>query len=166
MKYLRARFPDMADNYLLVGQGGIYADQTMVQTVLGSCVAVTFHVPKRQIGGTFHGLLPFRGEYTDVLDREEAFRYVDSGVERLYETLAKQGVKASEMVCKVFGGAQALFSGEQCVGHRNVLAAYETLARLGLRVTSASVGGVRGRKLVLASHTGEVFIKLMRPPPS
>ena len=157
--------PGSVSQYLLVAQGGLWPEPTMVQTILGSCVAVTIHAPKYQIGGTFHALLPYWQEYAAVLDPVQAFRYVDSGVERLYEKLLLRGVRHTEMVCKVFGGAQALFWGEQSVGRRNVLAAYETLARLGLRAASASVGGERGRKLVFASHTGAVYIKLLRQTP-
>lgn len=166
MKDLRERYPGMADHFLMVAQGGIYQDATLVQTILGSCVAVTFHVPKYQLGATFHGLLPAWREYVGQLAGEDVFRYVDSGVLCLFETLRQKGVKPHEMSCKVFGGSQALFSSEQCVGQRNVQSAYETLARLNLRVASASVGGKRGRKLAFASHTGDVYIKLMRGPSS
>ena len=166
MKELRASYPEMADHFLMVAQGGVYPQATLVQTILGSCVAVTFHVPRYQMGAIFHGLLPAKENYVGQADQDSHFRYVDSGVEHLFETLRSKGVKPSEMVCKVFGGSQALFSGEQCVGLRNVQAAYETLARLRLRVLVASVGGNRGRKVAFATHTGDVYVKVFRGPSS
>lgn len=161
MRELVNLYPDLDSVYLLVAQGGVYERPTMVQTVLGSCVSVVFYSRDCGFGGLFHALLPRSADYEKVLLPGNRFRYVDAAVDALAGALTRRGADLSEVECKVFGGAGALFQGESGVGQKNVLAAYEALARHRLRVTASHVGGDRGRKLVFFSHTGEVFVKYL-----
>ncbi len=119
-------------------------------------MAVTFHCPATGWGAVFHALMPLSGE--DVAASRE-FKFVDDSIRRLTRALLRQGVRRSNLVCKVFGGANAMFAEQFGVGRRNVLAAFETLADERLRVVASDVGGDRGRKLLFLTHTGEVFVK-------
>lgn len=161
MKHLLESHPGVDQVYLLVAQGGLYDRPTLVQTVLGSCVSVVFFSREHLLGGIFHALLPTAAAYETVLPPQNPFRYVDSSIDALAARLARRGVAASEVECKVFGGASALFQGEAGVGELNVRAAFESLARHRFRVAASHVGGEKGRKLVFLSHTGEVFVKLL-----
>ncbi len=163
MRNILERHPGADQVYLLVAQGGLYERPTLVQTVLGSCVSVAFFNRRRRIGGIFHALLPKAADYEAILPPQNPYRYVDAAVDALAAKLARLGVSATGMECKVFGGASALFQGEAGVGEKNVLMAFEALARHRLRVTATHVGGDRGRKLVFLSHTGEVFVKFLGP---
>ncbi|MDQ7832252.1 MAG: chemotaxis protein CheD [Desulfovibrionaceae bacterium] len=162
MRELVNLYPDLESVYLLVAQGGVYERPTLVQTVLGSCVSVAFFSRQAGMGGIFHALLPHSADYEKVLTTGNRYRYVDAAVAAVAASLERRGVDLSETECKVFGGASALFQGEVGVGQKNVLAAYEALARHKLRVTASHVGGERGRKLVFFSHTGEVFVKFLK----
>jgi len=161
MRDLVNLYPDLDSVYLLVAQGGVFERPTLVQTVLGSCVSVAFYSRDNGFGGIFHALLPRSADYEKVLLPGNRFRYVDAAVDAVAGSLVRRGVDLAEVECKVFGGAGALFQGEAGVGQKNVLAAYEALARHRLRVTASHVGGERGRKLVFFSHTGEVFVKFL-----
>ena len=164
MRNILDRHPGLDSLYLLVAQGGVFERPTLVQTVLGSCVSVAFFSRRQRVGGIFHALLPCLADYEKGGPTPgNRFRYVDAAVDAVVASLSRRGVDLPEVECKVFGGAAAMFQGEACVGQKNVLAAYEALARHRLRVTASHVGGERGRKLVFISHTGEVYVKFLRP---
>jgi chemotaxis protein CheD len=161
MQDLLERYPDHAPAFLNVAQGGIYSQPTMAHTVLGSCVAVTFYVPARGLSGIFHALLPRAAEYRLHAPEATPYKFVDTAISAIVHRLLRRGASLFEIECKVFGGASALFAEDMSVGQRNVETAFETLAELGLRVAASNVGGDRGRKIVFASGTGEIFVRLL-----
>ncbi len=165
MRKVLDEYPGLACHYLLVGQGEVFTEPTLTQTVLGSCVSVTFFCRKTGVGGLFHALLPYKGEYESGNGVAEPYKYVDSAIERICARLEDRRVRLRDVECKVFGGAGTIFRDGSCIGEKNVRAAFETLAAMRLRVTASHVGGGRGRKIVFAAHTGEVYVKLLRGDP-
>lgn len=148
--------------HLGVGEGGFFAAPTLVRTVLGSCVAVTFYHPERRMGGIFHGLLPSWKDYEPAPPvGNQCYRYVDCAIERLVAEFANHGVPPRQLVAKAFGGANALFQENISVAGRNAAVALETLARLGVRISASSVGGTKSRKLLFRTDTGEVRQELL-----
>ncbi|WP_428564482.1 MAG: chemotaxis protein CheD [Solidesulfovibrio sp. DCME] len=161
MQGLLERFPDHCLAFLNVAQGGLYERPTMAHTVLGSCVAVTFFAPRHGLAGIFHALLPRAAEYRLHSPEQTPYKFVDTAITTLVHRLTRRGVALGDIECKVFGGASALFAGDMSVGRRNVEAAFATLAELGLRVSASNVGGERGRKIVYASSSGEIFVRML-----
>lgn len=163
MQALLERYSDHQLVFLNVAQGGLYHRPTMAHTVLGSCVSVTFYAPAHGLSAMFHALLPKISEYR-LHDKLEAtpYKFVDAAIETMFARFTRRGVHRQEIECKVFGGASALFNEEMSVGRRNVETAFETLADLGLRVAASNVGGERGRKIVFASGTGEIFVRMLQ----
>uniref|UniRef100_I2PYH4 Probable chemoreceptor glutamine deamidase CheD n=1 Tax=Desulfovibrio sp. U5L TaxID=596152 RepID=I2PYH4_9BACT len=155
------RFPDHNLAFLNVAQGGLYDRPTMAHTVLGSCVSVTFFAPRHGLAAIFHALLPRSTEYRLHAPETTPYKFVDTAITTLVHRLAHRGVRPCDIECKVFGGASALFAEEMSVGRRNVETAFATLADLGLRIAASNVGGERGRKIVFASSTGEIFVRLL-----
>lgn len=162
MKNLLERFPGIATRYMLVAEGGVFREPTAVQTVLGSCVTVTFYSPRQRVGAMFHALMPRQVEYERGAAQEAPFKYVDSAIEACCRKLFALGVHKQDLECKIFGGASAMFKHEISIGPRNVQTAYETLAAIPLRVAASNVGGSLGRKLLFISHTGEVYVKQLK----
>ncbi len=156
------RFPGIETQFIMVGEGGVFTEPTAVQTVLGSCVSVTFFSPRYQVGGIFHALMPRRADYERSLPGDSPYRYVDTAIEVVCRRLFALGIKQQDVECKIFGGANALFQHELSIGPRNVQVAFETLAGYPLRITASNVGGLTGRKIIFISHTGEVFVKQLR----
>ncbi|BBD09600.1 chemotaxis protein CheD [Desulfovibrio ferrophilus] len=154
-------YPGIQHISLGVGEGVIAGKPTAVSTVLGSCVAVTFHDPVRRLGAVFHALLPNWGDYPNSKNPGE-FKYVDAAIQHFANAMYLQGSSRANVVCKVFGGANAMFKEQFGVGQRNVLTAFKTLEGERLRVVASDVGGNRGRKLIFITHTGEVFMKRLR----
>lgn len=161
MQDLLDRYPDHRPAFLNVAQGGIYETPTIAHTVLGSCVSVTFFAPARGVAAIFHALLPRAEEYRLHDPETTPYKFVDTAIRTLFARLERRGIGRYEIECKVFGGASALFAEEMSVGRRNVETAFETLAELDLRVAASNVGGERGRKIVFATGTGEIYMKFL-----
>jgi chemotaxis protein CheD len=143
--------------YLLIGQGGVFRSPTLVQTVLGSCVAVAMHCPKTMLGGIFHALLPRAGQQVQHADR---YRFVDTAICCLLAELKEAGARQRELEIKVFGGGSPLdVDRDTTAGQGNAETALEVLNTLGLKPTAVSVGGNVGRKLFFRTDTGEVLQK-------
>jgi len=159
MKSIIACHPDLTQHFLKVGEGHVFTQPTLSQTVLGSCVTVTFHCPRLELGGITHALMPGWRDYEARMSEDIRYKYVDSGIEGLYELILDQGAKPAEIECKVFGGSNSNDLSQLSVAPKNVKTAFETLARLKLRIAASHVGGRLGRKLFFFSHTGDVFVK-------
>lgn len=146
--------------YLLVGQGGVFARPTIVQTVLGSCISVTMFAPRRKWGGIFHALLPRQQDFLGRPGSNDPFRFVDSSIYALLRTFAKAGIYAPDLECKIFGGASPLHQqADHGAGKRNTDVALEVLQAEGLKVLSSCVGGNTGRKIFFRTDSGVVLQK-------
>ena len=129
-----------------------------VTTVLGSCVSICLFDKEKGIGGINHFMLPYwNGEGL------ESPRYGNVAILQLYKEMLALGVKKSDIVCKIFGGAEVL--GDQSsvfnVGQRNVEVARKVILEMGIPVVSSSTGGKQGRKIHFNTGTGEVLQKYL-----
>lgn len=166
--------------HLLQGDGLITDADVRLTTVLGSCVAATFHWEAERLGGAFHALLPHAQEMQglgardakpgggDAEDGEPPCRYVDLSISRMFAAFRELGARPRDLEVRVFGGADVLPAGGGgfSVGARNARAALSALAGSGCRLTVVDVGGGRGRKLVFAPSGGATWVRrLSRPSP-
>lgn len=145
--------------YLKPGEVLISRAPLLVTTVLGSCVAVTLFSPRLMAGAICHAMLPqYPGQADDLI-------YVDTAVRYIHGKMLKYGA-VDDMVVKLFGGAQVLDAANysatrMTIGEQNVKQAEAVLAALGLTVSKADTGGVRGRKLFFSMKTGDVYLRRM-----
>lgn len=143
--------------FLYPGQLVVYKEPMNIMTILGSCVAVCIWDVKLRIGGMNHYLLPLwkvQGLRTP--------KYGNVAIESLIEEMIKNGSSAKNLVAKVFGGAKVLETGDKSIfdiGRKNAEIAFEMLNRYKIRIAVDSVGGLRGRKILFKSNTGEVLMK-------
>ena len=159
MRRITDRYPDHQRTRLGIGEGGVYTRPTVVTTVLGSCVSVTFFCREKKIGGIFHAILPTIPEKEKRLPIVEQYKYVDSSINHIVRSFYRRGVKAKQIEAKLFGGAEGAFKGIIKPGANNIITAYETLAQHQIKISASDVGGEKGRNLIFVSDTGEVFIK-------
>ncbi|MEW5772593.1 MAG: chemotaxis protein CheD [Thermodesulfobacteriota bacterium] len=150
--------------YLQPGECLLTSEPLRVVTVLGSCLAVTFHDPVSGLSAMCHAVFPHRRSRGRFGDHDSPYRFVDEAVARLLERLEGHGVPRSRLEVKVFGGAEAQALGlrsnpAQAVGRLNVKAAFDAMQARGLAVLTSDVGGRRGRTLVFSTCTGEVLLK-------
>lgn len=150
--------------YLQPGECLLTSEPLRVVTVLGSCLAVTFHDPVSRLSAMCHAVLPSRRCRGRYGEHDSPYRFVDEAVGRLVERLERHGVPRVRLEVKVFGGAEALAPGRrpapgQTVGRSNVKAAFDAVQARGLAVLASDVGGRRGRTLVFSTRSGEVLLR-------
>jgi chemotaxis protein CheD len=140
----------------------VSGERILVSTVLGSCVGATLFLPRRQLGGMFHALLPSQEESVRPHEAASSCRFVDGALKHLLAAFVSFGVAPGEIEAKLFGGAD-MFSerqgGGSQVGRRNVDRAEEVLRAAGLKIVTSDVGGGRGRKILFSPTTGEVWVR-------
>ncbi len=159
MQNVMHKYPEVPAYFLKIGEGGIFDQPSVISTVLGSCVTVTFHCARTKTGALFHAILPKLRTYEKKPDDVNPYKYVDSAIICLHRSLKARGIRMADVETKVFGGAGILLEGQLSSGQANVKVAFETLAALKMKVLATDVGGDRGRRLVFISHTGEVYIR-------
>ena len=141
-----------------IGEYHASRDPVVIQTILGSCVAVCLFDLERRIGGMNHILLPGTA---DMKRYDEPARYVINAMEVLINQIVNLGGTRRRLAAKVFGGANviAAISGNNAMGEKNVSFALEFLRVEGICVLNKDVGGADTRKIFFHTDTGDVFLK-------
>jgi chemotaxis protein CheD len=127
----------------------------MVDTVLGSCVAVCLFDQHLKIGGINHYMLPFWNG-----NGLASPKYGNIATEKLIEKMLRNGATIQNMVAKVFGGANQMNTSLK-IGDQNVEIARQTLSNNGIKIVAENVGGDVGRKLRYNTGTGQVMMKFL-----
>lgn len=143
--------------YLKPGELYVAKEPVMVETVLGSCIAVSFYCESNCCGAICHAMLP--------AGKTAEYKYVDAAINYMLATLKQHGMETTNVVAKLFGGADmfdnrtANKSAKFSVGRQNIEMARSLLRKHGIAIQKSDVGGNYGRKLIFFSETGRVFIK-------
>ena len=125
----------------------------LINTILGSCVAVCLYDPVNQAGGMAHYMLPlWNGEGL------ASPKYGNIAVEKLVDKMKSYGSLQHNLKAKVFGGGEVIDIQDAYfyIGRRNIKMAYDMLEEFGIPVIGASTGGKYGRKLIFNTYTGQV----------
>jgi chemotaxis protein CheD len=135
----------------------LFAEKTpfMVDTVLGSCVAVCLFDQYLKIGGINHYMLPFWNG-----NGLASPKYGNIATEKLVEKMLRNGASIQNMVAKVFGGANQMNTSLK-IGDQNIEIARQTLSNYGIKIIAENVGGDVGRKLRYNTGTGQVMMKFL-----
>lgn len=131
----------------------------VVNTILGSCVAVCLYDPIKRIGGINHYMLPFwNGEGL------ASPKFGNIAIEKLLEKLLNYGSNKTNLVAKVFGGGEVIETeaGLFHIGERNIEIALNTLKEYRINIIASSVGGKLGRKIQFDTEDGTVLMKYIQ----
>jgi chemotaxis protein CheD len=140
--------------YLQPGQISV-ASGAHILTIVGSCVAVCLYDATAGIGGMNHYLLPSGTSDTD------SPRFGDVALPRLVTQVLAAGAQRAALAAKVFGGARILAGtpGPRDLGRENVELAFHFLAEEDIPVIAEDTGGTWGRKIVMQTADGVVWLK-------
>ncbi len=133
---------------------------SVIQTVLGSCVAVCLYDSKMQISGMNHYLLPLWNN-----EGLASPKYGNIAIAKLIEAMEAVGCQRRDMVAKVFGGASPNnfdAANGMLVGEKNIQIAHHLLSEQRIKITASDLGGTRGRKISLESNSGRVMLKYVQ----
>ena len=140
--------------------GEMYASRepALIETILGSCVAVCLFDPVARIGGMNHILLPKRQQQDP-----ELARYGEHAIPMLIERILKLGGTLDHMQAKIFGAANVLLMEGK---HINVPRANEHFAREYLRsrtipVIAERLGGRHALKVRMYTATGKALVRAL-----
>jgi chemotaxis protein CheD len=154
--------PEIAEIYLQPGEWELVRGPTVLKTVLGSCVGITFREPRLGIGAMCHPMLP---HYAARPSAHPGYvttgRYVDSVIDQLAREFDRLGARPAEFEVKLFGGADVLASSRKdaTVGKMNGITALRVLEKLGFKPVVSRLGGSSGVFIEFHTSTGEVLLR-------
>jgi chemotaxis protein CheD len=138
---------------VLPGEYFVTADDLLVMTVLGSCIAACIWDPRVRVGGMNHFMLPEGGGDTSG-------RYGSYAMELLINEMMKLGARREHMQAKVFGGGQVMHSFTTMnVGERNTAFVLEYLQTERIAVISKDVLDIHPRKVCYFPASGKAMVK-------
>lgn len=142
--------------FIHVGEIHIGARPTEISTILGSCVAVCLYDKVQRIGGMNHYLVPLWNE-----NGLQTPKFGNISIPRLIESMVNIGCNTGNMEAKIFGGANVIEvnSEDMMIGRKNILIAKEVLREYKIPITAQDVGGEKGRRIMMRSDTGKIFLK-------
>jgi len=149
---------EMDKFYLFPGEIFSSKKPHMVDTILGSCVAVFLWDPVLQFASINHFMLP-------VYSKEggQPFKYGNVAIPELIYRMLKMGSSRNNLKAKIFGGSEKpCLNPAFNIGERNITLARTLLNEEKIPIISHSVGGNLARKVIFYSATGEVFIRYFR----
>lgn len=141
---------------VLPGEYFVHAEDILIMTTLGSCIAACLWDRERRIGGLNHFMLP-EGSGSDG-------RYGSYAMELLINEMLRQGASRAALEAKVFGGAQVIAGMDTMnVGQRNTRFVLDYLQTERIPVVSRDVLDVHPRKVCFMPANGRVVVKRLRP---
>ena len=142
--------------FIHVGEIYIGTKPTEISTILGSCISVCIYDKIQRIGGMNHYLVPLWNE-----NGLQSPKYGNISIPRLIDNMLNIGCRIYNMEAKIFGGANVIdvISESMMIGRKNILIAKEILKEYNIPITAEDISGSNGRRIMMRSDTGKVFLK-------
>jgi len=157
---------ELLEVYVLPGESHLVKEPAIMRTLLGSCVGITFSIPRLGISALCHPMLPaYPLKPQAGMDLAGGRRYVDFTIRDLARQFDALGVRRSEVKVKIFGGGDVLVAidasatARPTVGRLNREAAIRVLQDEGFEVIASSLGGNVGIHIQFHTETGEVRLR-------
>ncbi|MGN6374335.1 MAG: chemotaxis protein CheD [Sphingomonas sp.] len=144
----------------------VAAPDTVIATLLGSCIAVCLHDAEARIGGMNHFLLGEPGP-DHRLSEIDLQRYGVHAMELLINATMKAGADRSRLRAHLYGGA-TIIAGLGRIGADNAAFAQRFLATEGIAIGHVDTGGPYARKVEFRPYDGRVRCTAVAdaPPPA
>jgi chemotaxis protein CheD len=153
-----------ANNIIEIAMGGLgftTPEKNILQTFVGSCVAVCVYHSQTKNAGMAHVMLP-KNNTANPTPKPEG-KFADVALKILIEKLVENGAKPSELKAKMAGGAN-VFQNENKksvfnIGLRNIDTIRSTLAEKKIPIVSEDVGSTGGRWVIFDVNSSEMKVK-------
>jgi chemotaxis protein CheD len=150
----------------MVGMGEVFAgdDGEFNCIGVGSGIVLAAYDSKSKVGACAHFILP---SAPATFDRSRPGKYVNTGFAELIRKMQELGADASNIRVALAGGASLMSSTDaSCfdLGNRNLEAAHEAMAELGMRCVAQDIGGQAGRTVSLSTKDGAVKVRTSVQP--
>lgn len=140
---------------LMPGEWAMLEGEGSLETLLGSCVALTIWDPVAAVGACCHYLLPGTGHEAQEVEG----KYGRSVIPAMFQQLRQRGIPPTRCVYKLFGGGRMFVGDVGDIGAQNILCAREMLKHAGVALSAESVGDEGHRKIRLDIRTGAVDVE-------
>lgn len=138
---------------IYIGEVVVFTRPTVIETVLGSCVAVCLRNPVARVGGMNHILLPGS-------DASKASRFGQHAMELLIGELIRHGAERRRLAVKAFGAGHLLPGAiSPTVGDLNAAFVREFLERERIPLDGGRLGGTHAVKLAFTTDTGQSLVR-------
>lgn len=130
-------------------------DPTVILSVLGASVAVTFYDRENGFGGMNHFVYPWMQK-----EVQPTALYAQPAIVQLIRLFRNSGSSLEHLEAHIIGGATPpdADTTEAEVGRQNIDAATQMLERYEIPIIGQEVGGRHGRKVLFNTVTGELVI--------
>ncbi len=142
------------------GEYFVSADDELITTLLGSCVAVCLHDPSTTISGMNHYML--EGKLINLIEHTKSSdKHALQSISRLIETMCTMGCARKHIQAKIFGGGKVLQTENDIhtVPQDNIRAAKLIMEMEDIPIVQEETGGKFTRKILLEVQTGKAFVK-------
>jgi chemotaxis receptor (MCP) glutamine deamidase CheD len=148
------RLPLEQRRRIYIGEVVASAAPLLLQTLLGSCVAVCLRDPVACIGGMNHILLPGRYESGPWPSRGGVH-----AMELLINAIMKEGGDRRKLVAKAFGAGNVVASLQSpTVGEQNAAFVRSFLATERIPLVAQRLGGLRPVQVTFRTDTGKATV--------
>lgn len=144
------------------GEFAFTEGRSRIQTLLGSCVSLTFWDARHRLGAMCHYMLPERPNSR----RGDAHlgRYGMEVLAHIVETFRNRGVVLPRLEIRMFGGGNMFDPSLQAddaisIGPRNIQAGRQFLRNEGLRLCQEDIAGEVSRRVTFEVSTGAVMVE-------
>lgn len=154
----------MREIYVQPGESHLVSEPAVLRTVLGSCVGITFLVPRMGVGAICHPMMPRCPQTQRAgMSVRAARRYVDFAIHDIASRLDSLGAVRGEVLVKLFGGNDVLTvngsDSQKTIGKQNYEAALQVLSEEGFTVVASCLGGTAGVHISFETVHGEVRLR-------
>ena len=150
----RTRLQLVQTRRIYIGEVVASATPMLVQTLLGSCVAVCLRDPVASIGGMNHILLPGRCDGDNRPSRCGV-----QAMELLINAIMNQGGDRRRLVAKVFGAGNVVATLQSpTVGERNAIFVRDFLAAERIPLVAQRLGGTHAVQVHFRTDTGKTTV--------
>jgi chemotaxis protein CheD len=148
------RLPLLPRRRIYVGEVVASATPLLLETLLGSCVAVCLRDPVAGVGGMNHILLPGRCDGDDRPSRCGVH-----AMELLINAIMKEGGDRRRLEAKVFGAGNVVTSLQSpTVGQMNAIFIRDFLATEKIPLVAQRLGGKRPVQVYFRTDTGKTTV--------
>lgn len=143
------------------GLGFTAPGKNILQTFVGSCIAICIYDAQAKIAGMAHVMLP-KNNTPDSTQKSEG-KYADTALKILLERLVANGAKLNRLKAKMAGGAD-IFHNESKksmfnIGLRNADAIRSMLVEKKIPIVSEDIGSTNGRFVIFDANSSEMTVK-------
>jgi chemotaxis protein CheD len=151
---------------LLPSEYYVTSSDTVLSTVLGSCVAACLHDREAGVAGMNHFMLPDEGEAGPGAPRRhatESMRYGAYAMDVLIRELVRVGARRERLQAKVFGGGAVLANMTTLnIGDRNADFVLRYLRDERIEIAAQDLRGPHARRVCFLPSTGKAIVRKLR----